>query len=106
MPIVVLLLVAIGASLFLRVNQKKRTQAHQVPEHAKPSPFSQSLQELIATAGGIYLSLVLLVAFLQLEITEHFSVYKVSIDPLAFASLSLAVVQPIILQIFSKFKKK
>lgn len=105
MSIVLLLLLAIGASLFLRANQKKRTKAHQIPEHAKSSPFSESLQELIAMAGGIYLSLVLLVAFLQLEITEHFFLYEVSFDPLAFISLALAVVQPLLLQIFSKFKK-
>lgn len=43
-------------SLFLRIQNKKRVESHQLPEHTRPSLFSEALQELIATAGGIYLS--------------------------------------------------
>jgi hypothetical protein len=79
-------------------------QEFQVPEHAKTSPFSQSLQELIATAGGIYLSLILLVSFLHIEIADRWLVFGVKMDPLAFTALALSLVQPVFLRIISFLK--
>lgn len=92
--LIVLLLLAITLSLVQRVFEKKRSEKQELPEHVKKSPFSEALQELIATAGGIYLSLVLLVSFLQIDLAEEWFVFDVGMDPLAFISLLISVVQP------------
>ena len=68
----------------------------------KNSPLSTVVQELIATAGGIYLSLIMLVSFLKIELPEKISVGIISLDPLAFTSIGLAIIQPFIISIFFK----
>ncbi|NLZ39432.1 MAG: hypothetical protein GX893_07485 [Firmicutes bacterium] len=93
------LLLLLTISLYLRISDKKRT-AYTVPEHAKSSPFSEALQELIGQAGGIYLSLVLLVSFLQINISERWNIVGLEIEPLAFLALLLAAVQPLLLMIY------
>lgn len=99
-----ILLILFAGSLALRIRNKKRVEPHEVPEHTKPSPLSQALQELIATAGGIYLSLVLLVSFLQVNVADHWRFFTVEMDPIAFTSLILAFVQPLVLHIYRSFK--
>jgi len=91
-------------SLFLRIENKKRVESHKLPEHSKPSLFSEALQELIATAGGIYLSLVLLVTFLQIELVDKWRIYEVKMDPLAFSALSLALIQPLTQRLYRLLK--
>ena len=95
-----LLLILLIFSLYLRMTDKKRNVVYSVPEHAKSSPFSEALQELIGQAGGIYLSLVLLVSFLQINIAEKWNIISLEIEPLAFLSLLLAAVQPLLLIIY------
>ena len=104
MTALLFIVLLITLSLVLRIQNRTRFNAHEaeVPEHAKPSPFSQALQELIATAGGIYLSLVLLVSFLQLDIADKWLIYGMKMDPLAFIALALSIVQPFISPLFSK----
>lgn len=91
-------------SLFLRIQNKKRVESHQLPEHTRPSLFSEALQELIATAGGIYLSLVLLVTFLQIELADKWQIYEIKMDPLALTALSLALIQPLVLRLYRLLK--
>jgi len=91
-------------SVILRMQNKIRAESHKLPEHSKPSLFSEALQELIATAGGIYLSLVLLVTFLQIDLADKWQLYEVKIDPLAFIALSLALLQPLALRFYRLFK--
>jgi uncharacterized membrane protein len=91
-------------SVFLRIQNKKRVESHKLPEHSKPSLFSEALQELIATAGGIYLSLVLLVTFLQINLADKWQIYEVKMDPLAFIALSLALIQPLALRFYRLLK--
>ncbi|MBS4022403.1 MAG: hypothetical protein KGZ79_08280 [Dethiobacter sp.] len=101
----IVLFIAIAASLTQRVRLKRRTTASEFPEHAKPSPLSEALQELIGMAGGIYLSLLLLITFLQLELPDKLDLYGLEISPLAFAALVLAIIQPFIIKIIEYFKK-
>ncbi len=65
----------------------------------KPSPFSTAVQELVATAGGVYLSLVMIVSFLKLNIPERITFNIIAFDPLAMTAIIVAVAQPF----FSKF---
>lgn len=99
-----LLLLLLVVSIFLRVYNKVRSQAYEVPEHAKPSLFSVALQELIATAGGIYLSLVLLISFLQINLADKWDVIGVKMDPLAFIALILAIIQPLFIRFYNLIK--
>lgn len=94
------LVVVLALSLYLRTVEKRRNTAYSVPEYATSSPFSQALQELIGQAGGIYLSLVLLVSFLHIEIAEQWNIIGLEMEPLAFLSLLLAAAQPLLLVIY------
>lgn len=97
-----LIMLLLVISIFLRVHDKVR--AHEVPEHVNPSPISQAIQELIATAGGIYLSLVLLISFLQINLAEKWDVIGVDMDPLAFVALILSIIQPLSIRLINFIK--
>lgn len=61
---------------------------------AKSSPLSRALTGLVGTAGGIYLSLVLLQTFLELEVPPDVQLGGVALEPLAAVSIVLAIIQP------------
>ncbi|MBS4031386.1 MAG: hypothetical protein KGZ63_08205 [Clostridiales bacterium] len=98
--VIIFLIIAMVLSVIQRVRDKKRAEKHELPEHAKKSPVSEALQELIATAGGIYLSLVLLISFLQIDLAEEWFFLDVGMDPLAFISLVISVIQPMFTRLF------
>jgi hypothetical protein len=77
-----------------------------LPEEMKSSPFSRALTELIATAGGIYLSLLMLTTFLDLNIPQKISLKIIEIDTIAGIALLIAIVQPFILNLKYKFLKR
>ena len=60
----------------------------------KKTPFSSAVQDLVATAGGVYLSIIALVSFLKLNIPEKVVVDRVSFDPMALLAICVAVTQP------------
>lgn len=90
---------AIIVSLWLRTNHICRQLD---ATGASPSPLSQAIQELVGTAGGIYLSMIALISFLKIDIPERIAIINVSFDPLAFIAIAIAVVQPIIIRLFQK----
>lgn len=90
--------IVIGWSIWMRVCRCRSNNINQIAP--KPSPLSIAVQEIIATAGGIYLSLVMVVSFLKLDIPEKVSMINVSIDPLAFTAIILAIVQPLFFNVF------
>lgn len=87
----------IAGSVFLRM---RNIRAENMP--TQPSPFSHAVEGLVASAGGVYLSLVTLVSFLKIEIPEKIALFQVSLDPLATFSIGMAVIQPLIVKIISK----
>ncbi len=66
----------------------------------KSSPLSQALSNLIGTAGGIYLSLVMLFSFMEIQTPERISFLKMQLEPLATLSFFLAIFQPFILRLW------
>ncbi|HHY38966.1 MAG TPA: hypothetical protein GX507_08585 [Clostridia bacterium] len=62
-----------------------------VPFEPKPSPISQAILDIGGVAGGIYIAVTALSAFLKLEIPPRISVGGVSFDPIALVSLVSAV---------------
>lgn len=86
-------------SVWLRVC---RCRGNGTQIEAKASPLSIAVQEIVATAGGIYLSLVMVVSFLKLDIPEKISMATVSLDPLAFVAIVLSILQPLFFNLFNK----
>lgn len=93
----VLLSVFIGAVYWaVRTRVRiKRSRGLDRPEAAVASPASIALGELVAIAGGIYLSLVLLVSFLKLTVPAKSMILGVPLDPLALIAVIIALLQPL-----------
>ncbi|MBC8016678.1 MAG: hypothetical protein H7X79_13205 [Sporomusaceae bacterium] len=101
--IVLLLILIISAlSIWQRIKYFRNTLAENT---VIGSPLSLAIQELVAISGGIYLSLIMLVSFLKLNIPETIMILDFSLDPLAFFAISLAIIQPLFLTIVNAIKK-
>lgn len=88
----------IYCSIWLRVWNLRSFDAGQV----KQSTLSIAIQELVGTAGGVYLSILALTSFLKLELPEQLILYNISFDPLALFAVSYAIVQPLGRRVFSR----
>lgn len=86
------------------LNRELRMRAWDGSE-TKSSPLSEALTGLIGTAGGIYITLVMGISFLEVNIPNEISVLSVGLEPLAAISFSLAIVQPFISRFFHLRKK-
>lgn len=74
--------------LRLRHNQYRQMQA-------VSSPLSEAVQQLVGIAGGIYLSLVMLISFLGVTPPAQICFLDMLLDPLALLSILLACLQPL-----------
>lgn len=101
------LLLALFIILSISLLQRLRyfRQMNEINE-IKVSPLSLAIQELIAVAGGIYLSLIMLVSFLRLNIPDKISIFQLSIDPIASTAILLTIIQPFFFKIFNKNNKE
>jgi hypothetical protein len=72
----------------------------------KISPLSLAIQELLAVAGGIYLSLVMLISFLRLNIPDKIKIFELTIDPIASTAILLTIIQPFFLKVYNKNSKE
>ena len=91
--LIMALSVVISWSIWMRMCRCRNNPATNM--EVKSSPLSIAAQEIVATAGGIYLSLVMVVSFLKLDIPEKVSILDLSLDPLAFLAVLLAIIQPL-----------
>ena len=66
-------------------------------EGAISTPFAEALGQVVGMAGGIYLSLVLLCNFLDMDLPEKTVLLGRNVDFLALVALLLACAQPMIL---------
>lgn len=64
-----------------------------LPVDPVSSPFTVALGELLAIAGGVYLSLLVTVTFLELKIPATIRIGSLSLEPLAAISLIIATLQ-------------
>jgi hypothetical protein len=87
---------------FSLLQRLKRYRQMNGTNEIKISPLSLALQELIAISGGIYLSLIMLVSFLKLDIPDKIMIFELSIDPVACISILLTIIQPFFMKIFYK----
>ncbi len=103
----ILLLVIIGLIVWAiksRIDIRRKRITENV-ETAEASPMSVAIAELVAIAGGIYISLVLIVSFLKMQIPERVYWFNVSLDPLAMIAVIAALLQPIIILFYYRIKK-
>ena len=65
----------------------------------KTSVMSQSIASMVGTAGGIYLSVVVLFSFLEVELPSKVNLAGMRFEPVAAISFALALIQPFVLRI-------
>ncbi|MBE0466889.1 MAG: hypothetical protein IBX71_06655 [Candidatus Desulforudis sp.] len=65
------------------------------------TPFSEAIVSLIGMAGGIYLSLILILTFLDLNVPERMRLGGIEMDVLAAFSIAVAVLQPFVIRLWS-----
>lgn len=95
--IIILLIVA---SLWLRCAIYRSTNSE-----IKQSPLSIAIQELIAVAGGIYISLIMLISFLKLSVPNQITLTsQTDIDPLALLALVISILQPFVIKLVRRLK--
>lgn len=91
----VIVLVLVGFSLKERVRHRlARDKDWSVIGESRASPLTLALTNLIGMAGGIYLTLVVLITFLELQLPARVQVGSVTLEPLATISFGLSIVQP------------
>ncbi|WP_371369090.1 hypothetical protein SRRS_24010 [Sporomusa rhizae] len=97
----VLILLMVLGSIWLRVYHFRASLDSTAPKfEPKPSPVSTAIQDLVATAGGVYLSLVMIVSFLKIDLPERITLSILAFDPLAMTAVGVAVIQPVFIKIF------
>ena len=96
-----LVLVFVGLSVKerMRLSMFREKSWDFFPE-GKPSPLSQAVLNLMGLAGGIYLSLVMLLDFLKFQLPERIHLGQIQLEPLAAVSVALAVIQPFVSRLF------
>ncbi|KYZ77117.1 hypothetical protein AXX12_03000 [Anaerosporomusa subterranea] len=94
--LIILLIILIGGSIWMRMCCLRAVDSSKVQQ----TVFSIAVQELVATAGGVYLSIIALVSFLKLDIPEKLAVAGISFDPIALLAIGVAVAQPLWRRLF------
>ena len=98
-----LVILLILASLRERV-KIRQTRNWDILGESKTSPLSQAITNLIGVAGGIYLTLVVLVAFLEIPVPSKVCLLWLSVEPLAAIAVFLAVIQPFMIRLLSVYR--
>lgn len=94
-----LLLLALAVALvllssWLRLANVKRQRS--LTRDVQDTFLSNEIKNIIANAGGIYISLSLAASFLKLDISQEFALMGIQFDIIAALALILAVLQPFI----------
>ncbi len=100
--LLIILALSVGLSLWLRIVYYRHNQTG---AEIRASPLSMAIQELVGTAGGIYLAVITLTSFLKLDVPEKVSLVRVELDPLALSAITVAILQPVALRLYRKFVK-
>lgn len=72
----------------------------------RKTPFSEALGTLIGNAGGIYLSVVLMLTFVGIDPPARITLGTMELEPLASAAIVLAAVQPAVLGLVQGIGKR
>lgn len=106
MILIIAILFLVGISVRERVLlYKYREKDWGAIGEGKSSPLSQALANLVGVAGGIYLSLVVIATFMEVQLPERIHLGELSMEPLAAVSILMAVAQPYMQRIISAWRK-
>ncbi len=97
--LIVLALVALSIRERVKIHLLRAGSLDSFPE-TRASPISQAVLNLVGLAGGIYLSLVMLLEFLKVELPSRIPLGQIQVEPLAALSIGLAIIQPFVLRLF------
>lgn len=97
------------AAAVLSAREKARQRDREVasirgadlPE-ARQTPLSQGIVDVVAVAGGIYLSLVMVAGFVGYTIPGKVSFLGSELDPVAAMAVVLALVEPFLARLFER----
>ncbi len=100
---------AIVALAVLSAREKSRQRDREIasirgtglPE-ARQTPLSQGIVDLVAVAGGIYLSLVMVAGFVGYTVPGKVAFLGGEFDPVAAIAVLLALVEPFLSRLFQK----
>lgn len=84
----------------VRLHHHMRDKNWDVIGEGRASVLSQSIVSTVGTAGGIYLSVVVLLSFLELEMPAKVNLAGIRFEPVAAICFALALIQPFILRVF------
>lgn len=94
---IVLLFLAIALVIlsgWLRASNIKKRQRLSVD--VQDTFLSLEIKNVVANAGGIYVSLTLAASFLKLDISQQFALLGIQFDALAAIALVIAILQPLV----------
>jgi len=103
--LIIILLVVLSIRERVR-SMNRRDKEWDVIGEAKSSPTSRALTGLVGTAGGIYLSLVLMQTFLELELPPNVQMGSIALEPLAALSIAIALLQPFAMRFVTLAKRR
>jgi len=92
--LVILAVILVLLSAWLRTSNIKKSK--RLSLEAQDTFLSKEVRNVVANAGGIYISLNLAASFLKLDVGQQFALLGVSFDGLAALSLIVALVQPLV----------
>lgn len=95
--ITVLFLVVLSVRERVKISQMREKDWDVIGE-SKSTPLSRAITNLVGMAGGIYLSMVLLFTFLEVQLPARVTLGTVKVEPLAAISIILAIIQPFVLK--------
>lgn len=110
MGTVILFTIIVIVLLFWSLRERMRTgfcrAGKELDTGVRESPFSRALGNLIGVAGGIYLSLVLLLTFLEIQIPSRIQLGKLELEPLATVAIAIAIFQPLFLRLIEVLRRR
>ncbi len=90
----------LSLSVLKRIYSREQlSKLKNLPTDPIQSPLSQALSDMLGTAGGIYLALLMLVSFLKIEIPSMIDIFGMEIEPMAFISIVITLIQPYVVEI-------
>jgi hypothetical protein len=99
------MLLAVRAKRYVR-SRVQPYRMNNLEEISHQTPLAKGLSELVAASGGIYLSIILFLDFLKLNHPEQLEMMGLTMDPLAGASMLVAVGQPMVRSVVEYVKEK
>lgn len=94
----VILILALGISIIFSVRLRMQLVCSEKERTASVivSPLSEAISQMVGIAGGIYVALVLLFGFLEIEFPQQIQIANITLNPVALGSILLACIQPLL----------